>query len=58
MDAEQRQALWAEAMAIPDPGGLLLEGYYDALKAWASTHPEVDREFLQTVIQRQLWEHR
>lgn len=45
-------------MAIPDPGGLLLEGYYDALKAWANTHPEVDRDFLQTIIQRQLWEHR
>ncbi len=52
------RTLHAEAGSIPDPCGPLLGGYYDALKAWADTHPEVDRAELNLIIDRLLWEHR
>ena len=51
-------ALNKEAQSVPDPGGPLLGEYYDALKAWADTHPEVDRAELNLIISRLLWEHR
>ncbi|MHA7239581.1 hypothetical protein [Arthrobacter sp. TMS1-12-1] len=57
MDAQQREALLAEARAIPDAGGPLAE-YNDALQAWADSHPEVDRGELTLIIIRQLREHR
>lgn len=52
------RTLHAEAGSVPDPGGPLLGGYYDALKAWADTHPEVERAELNLIIDRLLWEHR
>lgn len=52
------RALHKEAQSVPDPGGPLLGEYNDALKAWADTHPEVDRAELNLIIDRLLWEHR
>lgn len=52
------RTLQEEARSVPDPGGPLLGAYYDALKAWADTHPEVDRAELDRIIDRLLWEHR
>jgi hypothetical protein len=57
MDAAQHEALWAEAAAIPDPGGPLLGAYADALRAWADSHPEVDRFELNLIITRELRAH-
>lgn len=58
MDAAQIEALWAEAAAIPDPGGPLLGAYADALNAWAVSHPEAERSVLTSIIIRQLRIHR
>ncbi|MFP5315136.1 MAG: hypothetical protein ACLGHS_07140 [Actinomycetes bacterium] len=52
------RALHMEAGRVPDPGGPLLGEYNDALKAWADSHPEVDRAELNLIINRLLWEHR
>jgi hypothetical protein len=57
MDAAQHEALWAEAAAIPDPGGPLLGAYADALEAWAASHPEVDSGVLRSIIIRRLRAH-
>lgn len=51
------RALHKEAGSVPGPGGPLLGEYYDALRAWADTHPEVDRAELNLIIDRLLWEH-